>query len=42
MLTPSDNHAIFFKAVVKHYLSFQKLIKVPLQTVQEVWSRIVS
>jgi len=42
MLAPSDNPAIFVKEVVEHHLSFKKLIKVPLQTVQEVWSRIVS
>jgi len=34
MVAPSDNPAIFIKEVVKHHLSFQKLIKVPVPTVQ--------
>jgi len=32
MLTPSDNPAIFAKEVVDHHLSFQKLIKEPVHT----------
>jgi len=36
MLAPSDNPAIFAKEVVEHHLSFQKLIKVHVPTVQEV------
>jgi len=36
MLTPSDNLAIFAKKVVEHHLSFHKLIKEPVPTVQEV------
>jgi len=42
MLTPSDNLAIFAKEVVEHHLSFRKLIKVLVPTVQEEGSRIVS
>jgi len=34
MLAPSDNPAIFAKEVVEHHLSFHKLIKVPVPTVQ--------
>jgi len=41
MLEPSDNPAIFAKEVEEHHLSFQKLIKVPLPTVQEVFSSII-
>jgi len=36
MLAPSDNPAIFAKEVVKHHLSFHKLIKEHVSTVQEV------
>jgi len=36
MLAPSDDLAIFAKEVVEHHLSFQKLIKVLLPTIQEV------
>jgi len=36
MLTLLDNPAIFAKEVVEHHLSFQKLIKEPVTTVQEV------
>jgi len=36
MLTPSNNPAIFAKKVVENHLSFQKLIKVRVSTVQEV------
>jgi len=36
MLTPSDNPVIFAKEVVEHHLSFQKLIKESVPTVQEV------
>jgi len=41
MLALSDNPAIFDKKVVEHHLSFQKLIKVHVPTVQEVLSSIV-
>jgi len=36
MLGPSDNPTIFPKEVVEHHLSFQKLTKVLVPTVQEV------
>jgi len=36
ILAPSDNPAIFAKEVVKHYLSFQKIINVHGPTIQEV------
>jgi len=36
MLTPSDIPTIFAKEVVEHHLSFQKLIKEPVPTIQEV------
>jgi len=36
MLAPSDNPAIFAKEVVENHLSFQKIIKVLVPTVQEV------
>jgi len=41
MLEPSDNPAIFDKEVVEHFLSFQKLIKVHVPTIQEVLPSIV-
>jgi len=34
ILAPSNNSAIFDKEVVEHHLAFQKLIKVPIPTVQ--------
>jgi len=36
MLIPSDNPAICAKGVVEHHLSFHKLIKELVPTVQEV------
>jgi len=36
MLAPSDNPAIFAKEVVEQHLSFLKLIKVPVPTIQEL------
>jgi len=36
MLAPLNNSAIFVKKVVKHHLSFHKLIKKLVPTVQEV------
>jgi len=36
MLAPSNNLAIFAKEVVEHHVSFHKLIKELLPTVQEV------
>ena len=41
MLASSDNPGIFSKEVVEHHLSFQKLIKVLVPTVQEVLSSII-
>jgi len=41
MLAPLDSSAILAKKVVKHHLSFQKLIKVLVPIVQEVLSSIV-
>jgi len=36
MLAPSDNPTIFVKEVVPYHLSFQKLIKEFVPTIQEV------
>jgi len=36
MLAPSDNPAIFVKEVVKYHLSFHKLIREHVPTLQEV------
>jgi len=36
MLIPSDNPTICSKGVVEHHLSFQKLIKELVPTLQEV------
>jgi len=41
MLASSDNLAIFAKEVVEHHLSFQKLIKELVPTIQEVELSIV-
>jgi len=42
MLAPSDSVAILSKEVVEQHLSFHKLIKVPVPTIQEVLTSIVA